>query len=758
MSEDKMNLFIAQLISKMTLKEKMGQLNQKLYGWKVYEKNGAEYQLTDEFKKHVKWGGGIGALYGLFRADPWSKINFDNGISKEDSYKVTKMIQDYIKENTRFQIPVLFSEECPHGHQALDGMIYPSNIGIGSSWNTKLEYEVASSIAEELSSKGSNFGLISTLDILRDPRWGRSEESYGEDPYLASQFTKAVVRGMQGDVNAEFIPNNKVGTVLKVLCGHGGSEGGHNSATTNIGERELREIHLPPVQTGATEAALGFMAAYNEIDGIPCHANKKLLTNIMRDEFKFKGLIMADGCALDRLVLMTNNNKYAAKLALESGIDLSLWDDIYTQIERSVIEGIIDEKFVDRAVYRVLYVKYKLGLFSENRIPLSFDEKKGRKNNIKIAKESVVLLKNKNNILPLNKDIKNIAVIGPNANTPYNQLGDYTPPVRSDKIITLLKGIQDSVTDDVEVTYTKGCGIRDKDRGNFKEALKNVENADVVILALGGSSARNFEMEFHSNGAVKTNELKSEMNCGENVDLASLELEGVQNELLQKIAEKEKPIITILIQGRPHIIGTVVEKSDAVLCAWYPGQYGGTAISNLLFGGDSPSGKLSVSIPRCVGQLPVYYNKKDDGSKKDYVDVTGEPAFPFGFGLSYTKFSYDNLKIERAHLSKLEIEEGKKFIISIDVTNIGKVTGKEIVQLYIKDMEASTVRRNKELKGFQKMRINPGKKETFVFYIGLEELSIWDVDMINTLERGKVKIMIGRSSKIIEAEAFLEIE
>ena len=315
---------IQELISKMTLNEKIGQLNQRLYGWQLYNKTENGYELTDIFKNEVKRWGGLGAIYGIFRADGWSQVNFENGIPKEDCKIVINMIQDYIRKNTRLKIPVLFTEECPHGHQALDGEMFPCNIGVGSTWNTDLIKSVASNISDEISRKGANLALVSTLDVLRDPRWGRAEECFSEDPFLCSKYTESIVEGYQKE-NFE----NGVGVVLKHLCAQGAAIGGHNSGAANIGERELREVFLPPVEAGVRSGAIGVMAAYNEIDGIPCHANRKLLTNTLRDEYGFNGIVMADGCALDRLLIMTRNKEKACKLAIEAGIDLSLWDEIY---------------------------------------------------------------------------------------------------------------------------------------------------------------------------------------------------------------------------------------------------------------------------------------------------------------------------------------------------------------------------------------------------------------------------------------------
>lgn len=739
------NIDIKSLIGKMTLKEKVGQLNQKLYGWNVYKKIEDGYELTDEFKEHVKWGGGIGTIYGVLRADAWSGINFYNGISREDSKKVINMIRDYVKENTRLKIPVMFSEECPHGHQALASEMYPCSIGMGSTWNLELIERVSEEISKEISEKGSNLALVSTLDVLRDPRWGRSEECYSEDPYLSSRYTEAIVKGYQKD---NF--KNGIAVVLKHLCAQGEPVGGHNSGAANIGERELRDIFLPPVKAGVKSGAVAVMAAYNEIDGVPCHINEKLLTGILREEYGFDGIVMADGCALDRLLLMTGNTDLAAKLAIEAGVDLSLWDDIYTSLEEAVNNRIVKEEYIDRAVERILTLKYRLGLFN-----YEYDDNTDLKDseyNKKAALESLVLLKNEG-ILPL-KDLKKIAVIGPNADNKYNQLGDYTSPQNEDSIITVYEGIKKLLGDKAEIKYAQGCSIREHSREGFKEAINIVKDSDVAIVVVGGSSSRNFKMKFESNGAVVTSYDKYEMNCGENVDLANLDLEGSQVELVKEIKNTGTKVVTVLIQGRPHSIENIKEYSDAILCAWYPGNYGGEAVAETLFGLNNPSGKLPVSIPRSSMQLPCYYNGKDNGAKDDYVDMLGSSAYSFGFGLSYSNFKYDNINISHKKIPLSELENGEIIKVSVDVVNDSDVDGYEIVQLYIKDIEATVTQRVKELKGFEKVFIKANEKKTITLSLSEEELKIWDVNLNNVVEKGKIKVMVGSNSQEYLEEVF----
>ena len=739
------------LLSKMTLREKVGQLNQKMYGWKAYRRVGDRIELTDEFKKAVEFGDGMGALYGLFRADPWSGVTFDNGISVEKSAQVANMIQRYVIENTRLGIPVLISEECPHGHQALDGTMLPTNLGVGSSWNPDLYKEAMSQVAAEIRARGGNLALISLLDILRDPRWGRSEECFGEDPYHAAQMTTAAVKGLQGESWEELKNNNKVIAIMKHFCAQGAALGGHNAAPASIGERELREIFLPGAKAGIEAGALGCMAAYNEIDGIPCHANKKLLTDILREEWGFDGIVMADGTAVDRLVMLTGDHESAAALALTAGVDLSLWDDAFTTLEEAVKSGKVSEEYIDRAVRRVLKVKFMLGLFDnpftdENLASQVVYSPRAKRNNLQLARESIVLLKNQDNILPIDKNIKKIAVIGPNADNLYNQLGDYTAPQRKNTGYTVLQGVKALVSSETEVIYAKGCGIRDMSKDGFEEAIEAAKRADIAVVALGGSSARDFSTVFDINGAAIVGGDPSEMDCGEGVDVADLELGGVQVELLNEIKKTGTPVVVVLIQGRPHAIPWIAENCEAILCAWYPGKEGGKAIAEVLFGAYNPSGKLPVSIPRSSAQLPVYYNHKDLGHKYSYLDMDAEPLYHFGHGLSYTRFEYSGLEVLDKHLSAKEIQEGKRVRIKVTVQNTGDVAGQEVVQLYIKDIEASVTRRAKELKGFKKIFLNPGESKDLVFTLGKEELGIWNRDMVFCVEHGNVKIFVGGSS------------
>lgn len=733
------------LMERMTLKEKAGQLNQRMFGWKAYRKNGDRFEITKEFEEEVAAGDGVGAVYGLFRADPWSKVGFENGIPARDSAKVTNLLQKYVLENTRLGIPLLFSEECPHGHMALDAAIFPTNLGVGSTWNPRLYGQAFACVAGELRSRGCHMGLVSALDILRDPRWGRCEECFGEDPYLASRMAQAVTKGLQGSKPEDLKRPDKVVAVLKHFAAQGGAQGGHNGKAAVIGERELREIHLPAMKAGVKAGAKGCMAAYNEIDGIFCHTNKKLLTDILRNEWHFGGVVMSDGCAVDNLIEMSGGEEEAVAAAVEAGVDMNLWSHAYLSLESAVRSHKICEQVVDKAVRRVLRLKFELGLFDrpytdEAKASFFIGAKQTEELNLRLARESVVLLKNRNGMLPLDRKIKTLAVIGPNADSLYNQLGDYTPPQRRENGVTVLDGVRAAVSAGTRVLYAKGCGIRNPSRAGFAEAVAAAGQADAVVLVLGGSSTRDFSVSFANNGAAKLEGESLEMDCGEGMDVADVTLGGVQTELAKTIAATGKPVAVVLIQGRPYAIPWIAENCEAVLCAWYPGTQGGRAIADILFGDVNPSGKLPVSLPRSSAQIPVCYNDKQTSP---YVDLPASPLFPFGYGLSYTEFSYGSVRWEKQKIQSSELENGGTAVCSVSVTNTGSRRGAEVVQLYVGALRSRISRRRRELKGFVKLELAPGETGTAVFRLGKEELGVWNEQMEFTVEPGDFRVTIG---------------
>lgn len=651
---------VIDLINRMTLKEKVGQVNQHLYGWKTYEKNlTGQIKITEYLKKYVDQNGSVGALYGVLRADPWSKVDFKNGIDIYESHKVINKIQKYIIEHSRLGIPALFVEECPHGHQGLGGESYPTNIGKGNSFNQDLMQEMAAAQAEELRIKGVNVALVSTLDLAKDPRWGRTEECFGEDPYLSAMYSEAIVKGFQENLINDYekfdnsVVNNKktVGVVLKHFIAQGEVQGGHNSGTVNLGINDFNDTYQCLINS--CRNAVGVMAAYNDIDGVPCHVNKHILQDKLRDDVGFQGIVMADGTALDRLTDFFPNDIDAIKAALEAGVDLSLWDNLYTRIEEAIKKYPNLIHLLNKSVYRVLSIKFALGIFDDPYTKVTKEEIGiAIKNNIdvnkRVALESITLLKN-DGILPLKKEEKTI-VIGPSADNIYNLLGDYTAPQSEyNQNKTLFNVLKTQMNN---ISYMKGVDIRDttNSQETIKEAVNAAKKVDTIILVLGGSSARTFDMEFLNNGAVSSKGVN--MDSGENVDLSSLKLGGDQLKLFNQIKRLDKKIITILIEGRPHEINTLMQESNAVLVAWYPGIEGATAITDILIGKYNPNGKLSLSYPISTGQLPVYYYQRDAAKNENYYDISGLPALNFGYGLHYSHVIVDEIQVS---LNKLVV-------------------------------------------------------------------------------------------------------
>ncbi|EME7147665.1 glycoside hydrolase family 3 C-terminal domain-containing protein [Enterococcus faecium] len=745
---------VEDLLSRMNIAEKVGQVNQHLYGWECYEKNGDKIELTEKLKEHVKWGGGLGALYGLFRSDPWSKTDYKNGIPAKESWKVANLVQEYVLQHSRWKIPVLLVEECPHGHQGLDGISYPTNIGRGNTFNVALLEQSSRLMAKELAAKGVHLALVSTLDLAKDPRWGRTEECFGEDPILSARFSEAVVRGFQGEIISEKVSfldqtveeinkkKDQIGVVLKHCIAQGEALGGHNSGTVTIGRREFSDIYGPLLKS--TRNAVGVMAAYNDIDGVPCHINRALFEQTLRKEIGYQGIVMADGVALDRLSDVFTDKKTAAAYALAAGIDLSLWDETYTKIAEAIDNQVVDEKLLDQAVRRVLSVKFLLGLFEQ---PFANDPKEywdhlmeeSEHLNLETAKESITLLKN-DGILPLDQQVKNIAVIGPNAHDVYHLLGDYSAPQPEDRLKkTIVQEIKTEFPQS-KVSYAQGCEVRNQEDQEEKllEAVTLAQNSDVIIAVLGGSSARNFDMEFLRNGAVSSKGIN--MDSGENVDVASLSLGGYQEQLIEQLYQLGKPIITILVQGRPYDLMKIESFTNAIATAWFPGQEGGKAIAQMISGRNNPSGRLSLSYPRNSRQLPVYYYQRAASKQENYYDLSGSPFYPFGHGLSYTTFEYSQMEV------KTDID---KVIISIKVKNTGSVSGKTSTLVYVRLIDGAVIQRTKLLKAFRKDELRSQEERLLVFELTSEDFSYMDIDDKRHYAK-KAVIMVEQQEKEIK--------
>lgn len=732
-----------ELLDKMTLQEKIGQLNQKLYGFGIYERNGEEISFSQEFKDEVEKYGGLGTLYGLYRADPWSQKNYENGLYGENAVKAYNKMQEYVLEHSRLRIPALLSTECPHGHQALDSYLLPVNLNMGATFNTELIHSAYSVCGRQLREMGVDLALISLLDVVRDPRWGRSEECFSEDPYLCSKMAKQIVKAVQDE---------GVSVVAKHFAAQGECTGGINASAARIGERELREIHLPAMKACADAGVDGVMAAYNEIDGVFCHANRHLLTDILRDEMGFEGVVMADGCAIDQLNVVTGDCVHSAAAALRAGVDIGLWDEAYGRLEEALENGYITEEDIDRAVLRVLELKIKRGIFKhplldENQKLEDYSYEKYPQA-LDIARESVVLLENRNQILPLSKEQRKIAVIGPNADAVYNQLGDYSPQVKREKCSTVLDGVRSYFGDNV--VYARGCGVFEGTQEEQTEAVKLAEQSDITILVLGGSSSRFGEVSFDANGAA-ISEHGVSMDCGEGVDTSELSLPIEQRELAEKIFATGSKVITVIIGGRAYALDTIAEKSDAVLYAFYPGMQGGKAIAEILFGDVNPSGRLPVSLPRCSGQLPVYYNYKNSYRSMHYYNIPDGAAYTFGYGKSYTEFVYEDVSFGNTEVA---LDELHKNGIQAEMTikNVGEYDGYAVPLVYIAGEQGSVVRRAKELKGFKKVWLKKGESKRVSILLPAEAFAVWNFEMEFKVEPGRVKLILEEMGQTVGSE------
>ena len=706
----------------MTLREKIGQLTQRLYGFGIYRREGDEILFDDEFRAEVERYGGLGTVYGLHRADPWSGKDFETGLTGALAVKARNRLQKYVIEHSRFGIPALLSSECPHGHQALDGYLLPVNLAVGCTFAPDLLEETSKISGQQLKAMGVDLALVSCLDILRDPRWGRSEECFGEDPFLASRMAKAVVRGIQ---------SQGVDVTAKHLCAQGETTGGVNASAARIGPRELREIHLPPVKACVEAGVSSFMAAYNEIDGVYCHANRALLTDLLRGEYGFGGFVMSDGVAIDQLDAVTGDRVASGALALNSGVDMGLWDTAFSHLEEAVALGLVEEKRIDKACQRILEVKFRLGLFENPYVEetdhwTTYDHENfdaGRR----FAEQTPVLLKNEQ-VLPLTRQQK-IALIGPNADAIYNQLGDYTPPIRPETGITLRRGLEELLQGtNVELKYHPGCPMFETDHEMLQSALEMAKDCDLIINVVGGSSSRfAVQGEFDSNGAMKKQSAIT-MDCGENVDNSSLELPGQQMMLMKAMKDLGKPIITVVIAGRPYESCFIDQYSDALVYSFYPGLTGGEALAKLLFGEVEPAGRLNASLPNQAHQLPCYYNHKDSYNPMRYYAGSAKPKYGFGCGLSYTQFGFSLVAAPTADSRK----------VTFRVTNTGERPGYAVPQLYIHRTQGAVTSRVRQLCGFTKLYLQPGESKTVTVAVPEESLIQYDYAMKRVVLPGKI--------------------
>jgi beta-glucosidase len=736
---------VKDLLGRMTLVEKIGQLCCPL-GWEMYTKADEKHvQPSAKFIEQMNKMP-VGAFWATLRADPWTKKTLKTGLNPELAVRALNGLQKYAVENTRLGIPIFFAEECAHGHMAIGTTVFPTGIGQAATWNRELIEKAGQAIGLETRLQGAHIGYGPVVDVAREPRWSRMEETFGEDPVLCGILGSAFVKGLQGDNIAD---GKHVYSTLKHFAAYGIPLGGHNGQKASVGTRDLFSEYLLPFKMAIEAGAKTIMTSYNSIDGIPCTANHFLLTDVLRNEWRFRGVVFSDLGSIEGIATthrVAQDIKNAAALALKAGVDIDLGGNAYGKhLEYAVNEEIVSMADIDSAVCRILRLKFDMGLFENPYVNPDLAKEQVRNTQHKtlakeVATQSIVLLKN-NGTLPLSKNLKSIAVIGPNADNGYNQLGDYTAPQDSNQVITVLKGIQHAVSPTTIVRYAKGCAIRDTTQSNIEEAVEVAKISDAVVLVVGGSSARDFKTEYLETGAAAVSNKKEEtipdMESGEGYDRCTLTLPGDQEKLINALVKTNKPLIIVYIAGRPLDMNNASEKADALLMAWYPGEQGGSAVADVLFGEYNPAGRLPVSVPHSVGQLPVYYSL---GKQADYVEGTSSPLYAFGYGLSYTGFEYSDLSIER---------QDDKVQLSCKVTNTGSFDGDEVVQLYVRDDVSSVATPSIQLKDFQRIFIKKGETKAITFTLTADNLSLYNQQMMRTVEPGEFTVMIGAASNDI---------
>lgn len=727
------------LMAQMTLEEKVGQL-QMTMGWEYYDKSGNTFVLTEAFREAVVERH-VGNLWAVMRADPWTQKSLQNGIPKEQSYQLSCEMQRYVREHTRLGIPLMLAEECPHGHMALGSKVFPTAIGRASSFNADLEYRIGEQVGRETRLQGAQIAFGPVLDVTRDPRWSRFEEGYGEDPVLSAVLGTQYALGLQ---------SQHLISTLKHFTAHGVSEGGHNGFSAQVGSREVLSVLSLPFQRALASGVASIMTSYNDVDGIPCSANQWLLQDVLRKQWNFNGLVISDLFAINGLVSarMASDYKEAAVLAIRAGVNIDLGASCYSQpLLDAVTQGLLTMQEVDEALRPVLTAKFNLGLFDYDFEPINQDFRMSDYT-LQSAQESVVLLKN-DGTLPLSKKIKRIAVVGPNADNVYNMLGDYTAPQAPGDVITVLQGILEKVPKQ-NVEYVKGCHIRDTSWAEIDRAMEVANRADVVIVAMGGSSARDFNTVYEQTGAANSQTpVVNDMDAGEGFDRASIQMLGYQNELLQALVATGKPVVLVMIQGRPLDISWADSHVSAILNAWYPGAQGGRAIADILFGDVNPSAKLPISYPKSLGQLPVYYNSVDE--RRNYTDASAQPLYPFGYGLSYTTFEY-GLPSTPVWINDTILE------VNVPVTNTGNYDGAEVIQLYVRDELASVKLPDHQLKAFQKVFLKKGETQMVTFHLPKSDFALMDARLQWTVEQGTFTLLIGSSNADIKYNLNVEVK
>ena len=741
------------LLSRMTLEEKVGQMNiptcySTEIGWGLGSKTPPLWEDPSKEARDKqlegcrKWAEGthntvFGPGGGFFTLS--DRLIYEGTRRQAE---VLNELQKIAIEKTRLGIPLFQIEEGTHGLMCPGGTVFPEGLAIGATWNKDLVTKIYTAAAREGRSIGVHGLCTLVIEPNRDPRMGRNEEGFSEDPYMCSQIAKSIVESLQGyDISA---PDK----LVAFLCHYPGQSqpvSGFERGAMEISERKFREVFLPPWVTGIKKyGALGVMATYPAIDGEAVHSSEKILTKVLREELGFKGIVVCEGGGLGTIVTERHaaTQKEAGILAIKAGVDvgISIEDAYMGGLIENVNEGKISVEDVNQAVARLLRLKFQLGLFENPYVDVgnavkTVNSEEHKALALQTEREAIVLLKNEKNMLPLKKNLKSIAIIGPDADAPVDQLGDYIPHAIPQEVVTVLKGIKNKVSPKTRITYVKGCEVIGNKLNEIEKAKNAAKNAEIAIVVIG-------EAGYVTNG--------------EGRDVASLDLTGLQEELLKAVYSTGTPTIVVLINGRPLSIRWAADNIPAIVEAWMCGEQGGNAIADVLFGDYNPSGRLPVTVPRHSGQYPFYYNfsaTKAGALRKGYIDMPGTPLYEFGFGLSYTTFEYSNLQIiPKAINNRGEVE------VTADVKNTGGLKGEEVVQLYINDVISSTSKPVKELKGYEKISLEPGETKTVRLKLLPEDLSLFDRDMNFVVEPGIFRVMVGSSSNNIRLRGEFEVK
>ncbi|MBX7109934.1 MAG: beta-glucosidase BglX [Chitinophagales bacterium] len=704
-AQGKKQHFIDSLLGKMTLEEKIGQMTLFTSDWDVTGPTVRSNYLGD-----IR-SGRMGSIFNAYTV----KYNLE--------------LQRTAVEQTRLHIPLLFGYDVIHGHRT----IFPIPLAEACSWDLQAMERSARIAATEASAEGINWTFAPMVDIARDPRWGRVMEGAGEDTYLGIQIAKARVKGFQGD---NLSSKNTIAACAKHYAAYGAAQAGRDYHTVDISENTLRDVYLPPFKACADAGVATFMTSFNEINGVPSSGNPFLLKDILKRDWKWNGFIVTDYTSINEMVPhgFAKDEKEAGEEALNAGVDMDMQGAVYyNYTKQSLAENKVSIAEIDDAVKRILGIKYDLGLFED---PYRYLDPKREatdimtKENLEaardMARKSMVLLKNANNILPLPKEMT-VALIGPLADDKEDMIGAWSGAGDRAKAISLLQGMNASINNSSKILYAKGCNINDDSTGNFAAAIAIANRSDVIVLALGESASMS----------------------GEAASRSDISLPGVQQQLFDALKKTGKPIVVVLMNGRPMVIPELDKNADAILETWFAGTMAGHAIADVLYGDYNPSGKLAMTFPRNVGQIPLYYNMKNTGRPFDennkytskYLDVPNTPLYPFGYGLSYTQFTYTDLK-----LSSHKFSMADSLKISVTITNTGKRDGDEVVQLYIHDLVGSLTRPVKELKGFEKISLKAGESKTVSFVLHADDLAFYNAKMVRQAEPGEFKVYAGGSS------------